>query len=235
MGNDEQRIPDNEEREKIKELRTAIVTAISNQKMISQDLKPYLDILRTWVVTAAQDELNAFSLTLVRSLSKKDAEFQTQDLFKNLINQPTIDDFKFIVETFAKENEGMSNLTESRHSALINLARDMIEKNYSNPGLSMTSIAAELKMSPTYFGMIFKKVVGTPFSDYLTMVRIQESSRLLKTTRDSVQEIMLSVGIPSESTFYRRFREIFNLTPQLYRQQSVLNYGNKKKISKKLL
>jgi len=64
------------------------------------------------------------------------------------------------------------------------------------------------------------------------MVRIQESSRLLKTTRDSVQEIMLSVGIPSESTFYRRFREIFNLTPQLYRQQSVLDSRDKKKILK---
>jgi len=232
---DKQRVPDNEEREKIKKLRAGVITEISNQKMLPEDLKPYLEILRTWVVAAVQDEINAFSLSLTRALSNRDADFQTQDLFKNLINQPTLDDFHSIVEAFSKEDEGSFNLTESRHSALINLARDMIEKNYSDPGLSMTSISEELKMSPTYFGMIFKKAVGTPFSNYLTTVRIQEGARLLRTTRHSVQEIMFSVGIPSESTFYRRFREIFNLTPQLYRQQSVLNYGNKNKISKKLL
>jgi two-component system, response regulator YesN len=229
LGNDEQRVPDNIERKKIKELRSAVVTAISDQKILPEDLKTYLEILRTWVVAAAQDEINAFSLSLTRALSNSDADFQTQDLFKNLINQPTLDDFHTIVEAFSKENEGTFNLTESRHSALINLARDMIEGNYSDPGLSMTSIAEELKMSPTYFGMIFKKAVGTPFSDYLTMVRIQEAARLLKTSRDSVQEIMYSVGIPSESTFYRRFREIFNLTPQLFRQQSVLNNMENKK------
>ena len=93
----------------------------------------------------------------------------------------------------------------------------------------MTSLADDLKMSPTYFGMIFKKTVGTSFNDYLTMVRIQEAARLLKNTRDSVQEVMVSVGIQSESTFYRKFRDIFNLTPQLYRQQSILNSGDNKK------
>ena len=220
--------PDEMAQKKVEKLRTDIIASISNQIVPSDNLKSYLEILRNWTVKAAQDEINAFSLSLTRTLSNRDTDFQTQDLFKNLINQPTLDDFYTIVEAFAKENEGGFHLTESRHSALIDLARDMIEKNHSDPRLCMASIAEELKMSPTYFGIIFKKAVGTPFSNYLTMVRIQEAAHLLKTTRNSVQEIMVLVGILSESTFYRRFREIFNLTPQLFRQQSVLNFSDKK-------
>lgn len=217
--------PKDEDKKYVITLRNLIIKRIADQMEFPTEFKSYLQILKTWVVPAVQDEINAFSLTLTRSLSIKDTDFQTQDLFKNLINQPTLDDFYTIVEAFALENEGTFLHTESRHSALIDLARNMVETNYSDTGLCLTSVAEELKMSPTYFGMIFKKAVSTTFSDYLTMVRIQEAARLLRTSQDSVQEIMISVGIPSESTFYRRFREIFNLTPQLYRQKSILKPG----------
>ncbi|WP_171832119.1 helix-turn-helix transcriptional regulator [Oceanispirochaeta sp. M1] len=221
----EQKAPDNEERKDIRKLRLLIIKSISDQMEFPAEFKSYINKLKTWLVSAVQDEINAFSLNLTRQLSDKDADFQTQDLFKSLINQPTLDDFYTIVEAFAAENEGNFQHTESRHSALIDLARNMVETNYSDVGLCLTSVATELKMSPTYFGMIFKKAVSTTFSDYLTMVRIQEAARLLRSSQDSVQEIMVSVGIPSESTFYRRFREIFNLTPQLYRQKIILKPG----------
>ena len=220
--------PDDDERIKIKGQRIRIIKSIADQEAFSDEFRSYLNILKTWVVSAVQDEINTFSISLTRSLADKDAGFQTQILFKNLINQPTLDDFQMIVEAFAKELEHNFQQTESRHSSLITLARDIVEDKYSDQGLSLTSIAEDLKMSPTYFGMIFKKTVGTTFSDYLTMVRIQEAARLLKTTQHSVQEIMISVGIPSESTFYRRFREIFNLTPQLYRQKSLLKRTDSK-------
>lgn len=217
-----QKKPSEEERKGVEALRNIIIKSISDQKKFQSESKAYLDIIRTWVVIAVQDEINTFSLTLTRALSNNDSDFQTQDLFKSLINQPTLDDFYTIIEAFAIEYEGTFLQTESRHSALIDLARNMIETNYSDVGICLTSVAEELKMSPTYFGMIFKKAVSTTFSDYLTMVRIQEAARLLRSTQDSVQEIMVSVGILSESTFYRRFREVFNLTPQLYRQKIIL-------------
>lgn len=215
--------PNEEDIDEITQLRKAIIRKITEDMELPEELTIYLKTLKLMSVPIVQDEINAFSLFLTRSLSNRDSSFQTQELFKNLINQPTLDDFQNMVESFAKEHEGTFQKRESRHSILVNKARDMVEKNYSDPAMCMTSIADELKMSPTYFGMIFKKNVGTPFSDYLTMVRIQEAARLLKTTRRSVQEIMISVGIQSESTFFRRFREIFNMTPQLFRQQSLLS------------
>lgn len=69
-------------------------------------------------------------------------------------------------------------------------------------------------MSTTCFSAVFRRVMGSSFADYLTMARIQEAARLLTETRMAVLDIMATVGMPSESTFYRRFREYYGITPQ---------------------
>ena len=215
--------PEDDEMKIVGDMRIEIIKQLSNYKFQSEDFMRYSNLLKKWSVENVQDELNEFALDLTKALSGVESGFQSQEFFRDMINQPTLDDFCILITSFAEEHKGSVQQTDSRHSALIVKAREIIEKNYSDPALSINMVADTLKMSPPYFGMIFKKAVGTPFADYLTMVRIQESAHLLKSTRNSVQEIMLLVGIPSESTFYRRFREIFNLTPQLYRKQSVLS------------
>lgn len=106
---------------------------------------------------------------------------------------------------------------DSRHAAIALAAREIVDTRYSDPGLAMSAVAEELGVSTTYFSAVFRRVMGSSFADYLTMTRIQEAARLLNETRMPVLDIMAVVGIPSESTFYRRFREYYGITPQNYR------------------
>ena len=221
---DSEVFPAEDERKRIRNLRNIVINAIAEQKTMPQEIGSYIKSIRIWAIESALDEINAFSLSLVRTLANQDESFQSQSLFKSLINQPSIDDFRNIVEEFSNEQKGAFFQTESRHAAVVTAARDILEHRYPEPGLSMQSVAEDIGMSSTYFGMIFKRSIGSSFSDYLTMVRIQEAARLLVETRMPVLEIMTSVGILSESTFYRRFREYYHITPQSYRLQMATRH-----------
>ncbi len=74
--------------------------------------------------------------------------------------------------------------------------------------------AAELlHLCPTYFSELFKKRLGISFSEYLTSVRMSKAMRLLKYSNDSVVSIANAVGYRSTTAFYKKFKEIYRLSP----------------------
>ena len=118
-----------------------------------------------------------------------------------------------IVETFS---ESMFNYIPSRNSELIKKAMLYISEHFSNP-LTLEEVAAYVHLHPSYFSTLFKSSTGSSFKEYLNMVRIEESKRLLSHTDYSIIDIAVAVGFEDQSYFSKVFKKYTGLTPKQFR------------------
>jgi two-component system response regulator YesN len=110
---------------------------------------------------------------------------------------------------------------EQRHSAaLIAKARAYIDANYPDPDISLSQVAAQALLSPTYFSVVFAREAGETFIEYLTNVRIRRAMELLRTTSLTSSEIAYQIGYHNPRYFYSVFRKVAGIPPNEFRRRA---------------
>ena len=104
----------------------------------------------------------------------------------------------------------------TKNSDVIKKAIQYISKNYAN-NLSLELVANHVHLNPTYFSTLFKQSTGSSFKEYLNMVRIEESKRLLSNTDYSLIDIAVATGFEDQSYFTKVFKKYTGLTPKQFR------------------
>jgi len=107
----------------------------------------------------------------------------------------------------------------SHHVTLVRRACEYIEENYSQPDISLTTVAAHVALSPTHFSTIFAQEMSVTFIDHLTNVRMEKVKELLASTDEKVVNIAFSVGYNEPNYLSYLFKKREGLTPKEYRQQ----------------
>ena len=102
-------------------------------------------------------------------------------------------------------------------------AREIIHQRFSEPGLSVSSIAQELGISDSKLSVEFKKSYQITPLECLTQFRMRQARRLLCETDMPVKDIALESGYYEVSVFNRRFKAYTGMTPQQYRQTEESN------------
>ncbi len=107
------------------------------------------------------------------------------------------------------------------NNAIESIARATIyiNENLCDP-ITLDEIAGQVAMTPTYFSTVFKKINGISPWQYITIKRVEEAIRLLKTTDTKVLDIALQCGFGSSSNFYKEFISITGKKPKAYRQKT---------------
>ena len=95
---------------------------------------------------------------------------------------------------------------------------DYIEKNYTNPSLSVSEICDYLNVHISYLSTAFKKQMGMRLSEYIRSVRIDKAKILLKKTGKNIVDIAKEVGYISPHTFTRVFKNSEGITPSKFRE-----------------
>jgi len=109
---------------------------------------------------------------------------------------------------------------EQRHgAALVAKARAYIDAHYADPDISLSQVAAQVLLSPTYFSVVFGREVGQTFIEYLTNARIRRAVELLRTTSLTSSEIAYQIGYHNPRYFYSVFRKVVGLPPNEFRRQ----------------
>ncbi|NLT96584.1 MAG: helix-turn-helix transcriptional regulator [Christensenellaceae bacterium] len=98
-----------------------------------------------------------------------------------------------------------------------------IQKNYSNPNLSITMIADYFNLTPSYLSKKFKSLTGGGLLDYINQVRIDKAKHMLSNTKASIGCIAKACGFISSNNFIRVFKKYEGITPRMYRDASSLN------------
>ena len=109
-------------------------------------------------------------------------------------------------------NADISSQEEKQYAKLT----EYIQAEYSHD-ISLESVSDALSMSPSYIGLVFRRVGGTSFLKYLTDTRIAEVKRLLLTTSLPLREIGMRVGIENQNTLIRTFKKTEGITPGQFR------------------
>jgi len=81
--------------------------------------------------------------------------------------------------------------------------------------------AAWLRVTRPHLSRIVPLLVGMPLHEYLRSRQLDYAKQLLRTTPLSVDQIAVAAAFGVPSTFYRRFRAAFGITPAQYRMQDT--------------
>lgn len=173
-----------------------------------------LDIVKSRAIELC----SLLSRTAIEGGAPTDSILKLNNLFlQNLQQINTMDTLCYklqeIVETFS---ESMFNYIPSRNSELIKKAMLYISEHFNTP-LTLEEVAAYVHLHPSYFSTLFKSSTGSSFKEYLNMVRIEESKRLLSNTDYSIIDIAVAVGFEDQSYFSKVFKKYTGLTPKQFR------------------
>lgn len=129
----------------------------------------------------------------------------------------TLDDLEErLWEMFAHIQTHVEQRQTSLNEKVIEEIRRYLDQHFATE-ISLSAIAAQYKLSPSYLSMLFTERTGQNFSDYLTTRRIQKAKELLKHTDMKIYEISAAVGYHDSFYFSNCFKKIVGRTPSDYR------------------
>lgn len=98
---------------------------------------------------------------------------------------------------------------------------EIVARRYAEADLSVTKVAAEMRLSPCYLTRILRQHTGYGFLWHLHTHRVARAKELLAASAMSVKEISGCIGYVRTSQFDRRFRASLGMTPSDYRRGIV--------------
>ncbi|MFC0296688.1 response regulator transcription factor [Geobacillus jurassicus] len=112
---------------------------------------------------------------------------------------------------------------ESRLSPIVRRAKQYIQKHFSQPDLTLESVARFLNVSPVYLSRMIKQELGIPFVHLLTKTRMEKAAELLLSTELPIHEIAERVGYDTQHYFSTAFKKAMGVSPNQYRKMHITN------------
>ena len=98
---------------------------------------------------------------------------------------------------------------------------DYVMKNFLSD-ITIAEVAALVNMAENSFSRYFSQRTRKKFSAFVNEIRLSHASKLLTDTDQSVAEICFGSGFNNLSNFNRQFKELYGLSPLLYRKQYLV-------------
>ena len=95
-----------------------------------------------------------------------------------------------------------------------------LAKNYKD--CTLTQLAEKFGYNPGYLSSQLKRVTGHSFAELKNIQQCSEAAFLLAHTDRSVSEVIEKVGCSNRTFFYKRFEQLYGMTPRAYRMQAEL-------------
>lgn len=143
------------------------------------------------------------------------------DHWKELSSLPTIAHYHAYALRFCSELlKAAAERDIDRHQSIAEQIMKLISDRHHLP-LTVEDIAKEVFLSPNYVRTIFKEKTGETILDYLTRVRMNHASELLKDRSLKVREIAHRVSYENVSYFCSVFQKHKGSTPNEYRKMHL--------------
>jgi two-component system response regulator YesN len=156
--------------------------------------------------------------SLVQELSEMDVPFPAEQ------QKALKDQLSCLFPTAAGENyrdilQALKALSPAeqgdRHSVLVQQTLRILRDRFQED-IGIAQIADTLQVTPNYLSSLFRKHTGTPFTRYITELRINRSRQLLKETSLNIKEVATEVGYHSSRHFSFLFRQETGMSPTEY-------------------
>lgn len=121
--------------------------------------------------------------------------------------------FSWVLEYLKQQSKGIQ-------TDIILRAKRFISDNYSNPELTLKTVADYVGLNEKYFTTKFTQKTGNTFRDYVTVLRLEKAKNLLRTTDLKVYEICERIGYNNVEHFNRMFKKSVGVNPSKYRKEN---------------
>jgi len=142
------------------------------------------------------------------------------DLLKLIVDNCIKKHLNFIVINDTISPEPDRPKSTAAYDAKIKKALRYIDTHFSED-LRLEDVAAHVYLSPYYFSKLFKKQLGIGFNAYVTQQRMMNAKQMLEHSDWSIASIAKNLGFSQTSYFCKVFRQTFQITPQMYRENLV--------------
>lgn len=106
---------------------------------------------------------------------------------------------------------------KGKNSKLKNDILRIVNSEYTNSGISISSVAEQLGISNSYLRQYFKDSMGITLFAYIDEMRIAHAKKLLFDTEFPIKEIAKMSGYNDINNFNRKFKSKTGKTPTAYR------------------
>ena len=124
--------------------------------------------------------------------------------------------YSSIFSSFTVEN---GNCIHKEDQEFLDKVLETIEKNITNPDLSVELLSSDLGYSTRQFYRKLKPITEKSPADIIKEYRLTMAERLLLTKNLTIEEIMDRTGFNNRGTFYKLFSSRFGMPPRQYREQ----------------
>ncbi len=108
---------------------------------------------------------------------------------------------------------------EQRFSRITQLALSTIKISYCRWDISLTFIADQIHVSPSYLSSIFNREVGMNIASYIRDLRIEKAKSMLSDRSELICDIAREVGFKNKRYFSEVFKQNEGMTPREFREK----------------
>ena len=189
---------------------TKLIGIRFNDNVLNDELTKFICLgIRKFNCTYDKSELE-YIMNLIKKIKKERKQgllFSRQIIINTLL--------ELVIDIIRKSDAG----TEKPIPQLIQKAVTYLFKNFRDD-ISLSELAELLHVSVNYLGVLFRNSTGVSFREYLNILRLKYSCRLLLSSDLSVKEVAYASGYKTNEHFLRVFKHNLNMTPSEYRRKN---------------
>lgn len=116
-----------------------------------------------------------------------------------------------------QQKDKISKITiKSPDDKLMERIMKVINKNISNPELSVEMISTEVGISRVHLHRKLKELTNQSTRDLIRNVRLQQAAELLANQRLTVNEVAAATGFSNPAHFSTAFKDVYGMSPMMY-------------------
>lgn len=136
----------------------------------------------------------------------------------NLMTLLSVDDMKaYIEEIYSKICLEIQNRKANANNGSIRNILRFIDENYTDPNISLTSVAIHFNITVPYLSRYFKEQTNYNFIEYINKKRIEKAKKLMSESSMTLEKICSITGYNNILTFRRAFKKLEGVVPSEYR------------------
>lgn len=101
-------------------------------------------------------------------------------------------------------------------------AIDVLKAHYEDEDYSLDKLAKDLLVSRTQLYRKLKMLINTTPNDFITNYRMQQAEKMLKSSNQTISEIITKCGFRNRAFFYREFTRKHNCSPKDFRNKKEM-------------
>ena len=176
----------------------------------------HIPIISISAKNTIEDHINAYKHGADLYISKPFHPRHVLSTIENLVNkQATLKEYfnSTISSEMVRDGVTMHQEGEKFLEDIISF----IENSMDDESLNPNAIADFLGISKATLYRKLKELTDKTPSEFVRTIRLAHASKLLKSTRLTVSEIMFKSGFTNKSYFYREFAKQYDMSPKEYR------------------